>query len=111
LKTPNKRKYVGAKNLHEAFKLNGFSINRNNDPNAKTIYFEKNNIMNDNEYTANADLIFNFLFSKANKDKTKDELIQGIKPLISNVFNSGKRFGKKQILNYLQNEINNLKNN
>ena len=46
---------VGANNLMEAIKLNGFSINRDNDPNAKTSYI-KSNV--DNELTEEIDFEF-----------------------------------------------------
>jgi hypothetical protein len=46
---------VGANNLMEAIKLNGFSVSRNNDPNAKTIYFQSNV---ENELTEEIDFEF-----------------------------------------------------
>jgi hypothetical protein len=46
---------VGANNLMEAFKLNGFSISRNNDPNVKTTYFQSNV---ENELTEEIDFEF-----------------------------------------------------
>jgi len=67
--------------------------------------------MNDNECTAKADLIFTILFHKMNNDKTREELIEEIKPVISEIFESGKRLGRRQILNYLQGEIDTLKSN
>lgn len=67
--------------------------------------------MNDNECTAKADLILNILFHTSNKDKTKEELIQEIKPVIRDIFESGKNLGRRQILNHLQGEIDNLKDN
>jgi hypothetical protein len=46
---------IGANSLMEAIKLNGFSINRNNDPNAKTTYFQSNV---ENELTEEIDFEF-----------------------------------------------------
>jgi hypothetical protein len=51
------------------------------------------------------------LFSIYNKDKTSDELIQIIKPILIKLGEDERLIGRTEVLNYLESEIEILKQN
>jgi hypothetical protein len=65
--------------------------------------------MNNNELNRIADHIWTTLNCIENRDKTREEQIELIKPIIVDCVSSSIRTGRKQILNYFEGEINNLR--
>ena len=66
--------------------------------------------MTSNESKAKANLIWDKLFSIKNENKTKDEQLQMIESIIIEMAEEQRKFGRTQILNYMQDEVNKLRN-
>lgn len=67
--------------------------------------------MDKNESNQKAELIWSKLFSIKNNDKSKTEQIEMIESIIIEIAQEQRKIGRRQILNYMQDEINHLKNN
>lgn len=65
--------------------------------------------MTNNESRAKANLIWDKLFSIKNEDKSKDEQISMIESVIIELTQEQRKVGRNQILNYMQDEVNNLR--
>ena len=65
--------------------------------------------MDNNELNRIADLIWSILNSIENEKKTRAEQIALIKPVILDSCMSSRRTGRRQILNYLEDEIKGLR--
>jgi hypothetical protein len=62
------------------------------------------------ESKAKANLIWDKLFSIKNENKSKDEQISMIESVIIELAQEQRKVGKTQILNYIQDEVNSLRN-
>jgi hypothetical protein len=89
----NQTKYeeIGANSLMEGIKLNGFSINRNNDPGATTIYLSSDN---ENEITEDIDFEFDdkggmivFSLNVNAVELSKNKIVRSIKNKIETAKN------------------------
>ena len=67
--------------------------------------------MNSSETNRIADLIWSTLNSISNENLSKEEQIELIKPIISGCASASKIKGRREILNVLEKEINNLREN
>ena len=65
--------------------------------------------MTNNESRAKANLIWDKLFSIKNEDKSKDEQISMMESVIIELTQEQRKVGRNQILNYMQDEVNNLR--
>ena len=65
--------------------------------------------MTSNESKTKANLIWDKLFSIKNKNKTKDEQLQMIESVIIEMAQEQRKIGRTQILNYMQDEVNKLR--
>jgi hypothetical protein len=65
--------------------------------------------MNDNEFNAVVDLIYNKLHCNTNANKSIKEQKEMIKTVLVDFYNDCRKIGRNQILNHLQNEINELR--
>jgi hypothetical protein len=65
--------------------------------------------MTSNESKAKANLIWDKLFSIKNADKSKDQQISMIESVIIELAQEQRKVGRTQILNYMQNELNELR--
>jgi hypothetical protein len=61
--------------------------------------------MNDNELNRVVDLIWTTLNCNENLDKTRDQQKELIKPIIIELTSSSRMLGRRQILNYFDDEI------
>ena len=67
--------------------------------------------MNACELEKQADLIWSVLNCKENADKSKDDQIKLIKPIILKIAEGERQIDRKQILTHMATEIENLKEN
>ena len=65
--------------------------------------------MTNNESKAKANLIWDKLFSIKNENKSKDEQISMIESVIIELAQEQRKVGRTQILNYMQDEVNKLR--
>jgi hypothetical protein len=67
------------------------------------------NDMTSNESKAKANLIWDKLFSIKNEDKSKDVQISMIESVIIEIAQEQRKVGRSEILNYMQDEVNRLR--
>ena len=65
--------------------------------------------MTSKELKSKANLIWDKLFSIKNENKTKDEQLEMIESVIVEIAKEQQKVGRTQILNYMQDEVNKLR--